>query len=325
MLFSSEKEFKIFTDKEFAENIAGVTKELEACKISGSYKSFDGKKIYYEYFLAQNATASVVIVHGLSEFTKKYYETAYYLLQNGLNVFLYDQRCHGFSERLTDSLDLVHVDSFDDYVTDLEIFINQIVLNASKLPLELYAHSMGGAVTALYLQKHPEKIKKAIFSAPLLRPYVGKTPFPIAKMGTLCKMKLCGKKSNFNPAKSFNPEAALKKSKDKSVNRFAHNLKLRIDEPMYRSTPLTSGWIYHSLDILRVFKKRKTAESITTPILLVSAEEDSVVISKYHSVFAAKCPSCKFYSIPKTGHSILLSSDQTVTDYINLCLDFLKD
>ncbi len=324
MLFSSNNDFKIFTDDEFQENIGNITKSLEDCRVSGTFQSFDSNSIYYEYFLCEDAAASVVLVHGLSEFTKKYYETAFYLLQNGFNVFLYDQRCHGFSQRLTDDPDLIHVNSFDDYVTDLEQFIDKIVLKTSALPIYIYSHSMGGAVASLYLQKHPEQIKKAILSAPLFQPYVGKTPFAIAKLGTLCKMAICGKNSNFNTAKKFNPENAVKKSNDKSIKRFVHNLNLRVEEPMYRTTPLTSGWIYNSLNILPTMRKRKTPQSITTPLLLISAENDRVVVTKWHRKFAQKCPACRLEILLDSGHSILMEGQQTITDYINLCLEFLK-
>ena len=66
-------------------------------------------------------------------------------------MFLYDQRCHGLSERLTERVDLIHVDRFDDYVKDLEIYIDTIVAkNKGSNPLYIFSHSMGGTVTAMY-------------------------------------------------------------------------------------------------------------------------------------------------------------------------------
>ena len=79
----------------------------------------------------------MVILHGMSEFTCKHYELAYYLLQQGYNVFLYDQRGHGRSQRLTDRIDLIHVERFSDFVEDLDLFVNNIVLPAADKPLYL--------------------------------------------------------------------------------------------------------------------------------------------------------------------------------------------
>ena len=91
---------------------------------------------------------AVLYRHFKPKFTKKYHEFAWYLLNQGYDVFLFDQRCHGLSCRLTDRTDLIHVASFTHYYQDLHCFVQQIVKPATKLPLYLYAHSMGGAVAA---------------------------------------------------------------------------------------------------------------------------------------------------------------------------------
>lgn len=323
-MFNPNSSFKILTDEEFKQNIDDITIQLKDCLHSGKFDGFDGKKIYYEYFLCQNATASVVIVHGLSEFTQKYYELAYYFLNSGYNVFLLDQRCHGFSERLTERIDLVHVDSFNDYVADLEKFIDNVVLHICNAPLYMYSHSMGGAVTTMYLSKNPNKIKKAVLSAPLFEPEVGRTPYPIAQAGTYLKMVFAGKKSIFNPAQKFNPEATIKKSRDESPNRFMHNLNLRQNEEHYQSTPMTTGWVHNSLHIYSSFKKNKTAEKIKTPILLISASNDGVVKCGKYPDFKQRCGCCEYMVIENTNHSMLTCSYKAITTYINGILDFYR-
>ena len=156
---------EIIPEEKFAEEIVKIENELSKICRQGYFDSFDGKKLYFEYFLKQNAKASVVIVHGLSEFTKKFYEITYYLLSAGYNVFLYDQRCHGRSCRLGAHKDILHVDNFTDYARDLNEYINNVVMPASDKPIYVYSHSMGGAVTALYLEKWQDTVKKAVMSA----------------------------------------------------------------------------------------------------------------------------------------------------------------
>ncbi len=325
MLFHSAGRQPVLTDTAFAEHIGDITARLTACRHSGTFDGVDRRKLYYEYFLCDAPRGTVVIVHGLSEFTKKYYETAYYLLHEGYHVFMYDQRCHGHSDRLTDERDLIHVDRFSDYVDDLAAFIDTVVVPNATQPLYIYAHSMGGAVTALYLKAHPDKVRKAVLCAPMLEPYIGEVPYPVARLGVRLKALLQGKKAPFRAAQKFNPEAAKKKSTDKSRHRFLHNLKLREDEPLYQSTPLSNGWIDHSLRLVARFRRAKVAERIVTPLLLVSAEKDTVVRNCRHNDFAAKCRRCEHITVAGATHSLLTGSDDSIAGYITRVLDFYRD
>ena len=90
---------EFLTENTFAEGIKRIEAELETVKTEITLESFDGVNLHCEFFGAQNAKATVVAVHGLSEFTKKYYEFTYALTDAGFNVMLYDQRCHGLSDR----------------------------------------------------------------------------------------------------------------------------------------------------------------------------------------------------------------------------------
>ena len=324
MLFNPDYSLKILTGKEFSESIGSINEILEKCRVSGFFDSFDGKKIYYEYFLCRDAKASVVIVHGLSEFTKKYYELAYYFLNLGYNVFLYDQRCHGLSERLTERVDLIHVDRFDDYVKDLEIYIDTIVAkNKGSNPLYIFSHSMGGTVTAMYLKKHTDKVEKAVLSAPLFEPQIGNIPVRLARLTLAMKHLLCGKKSVFQERR-FDPDGAMKRSTDTDRDRFMYNLNMRCSEPKYQSTPMTTRWVYNSLRLVPDFKKHRIAESITTPLLLISAQNDTVVRNDRQTAFAEKCAACRMLTIESATHSLMTGGYDILTHYINEIVNFIK-
>ena len=275
--------------------------------------------------MAENSHASIVIVHGLSEFSKKYYEIATYFLNQGYNVFLFDQRCHGLSDRLTERIDLIHVDRFDDYAADLEQYINAVVLPADPKPLYLYSHSMGGAVVALYLARHPDVVEKAVLSAPLVEPRVTIVPQTIARIGMRIGAIVRGKKVKPAFSKNFNPEHPYHPEAEPSKNRFYHNLNMRRNEPRYQTTPMTLGWIDQSLRLKGRLLKRSVAGAIKTPILLLSAELDTVVINEAQHQFADRCPACKLEIIPGTNHSLLTGNYETMTTVITRTLDFYRD
>ncbi len=312
----------VFSDQAFEQSIEGITESLSRHRNAGFFRSFDDKRLYYEYFLADPSAPSVVVVHGLSEFTKKYYELTYYFLHRGYQVFLYDQRCHGFSQRLTDQRDVLHVDSFEDYVRDLETFIQTVVLPNSQGPLYIFSHSMGGAVTALYLHAHPGQVQKAVLSAPMFQPVIGSIPYSIARLALGAKSVISGLKNPFDPARQFNPEEAIQTTSDPGRRRFLHNLNLRINEPMYQTTPLSLGWVINSLKVVSLLQRKKVAEQIKTPLLLLSAEKDTTVNTAWHRIFADKCPVCRMEVLPGAGHSLMTGDDATVRRYVGEILDF---
>ncbi len=324
MRFIPDYTLRIIGEEEFPTAIRQVEKQLEPCRNEGYFVTFDGKKIYYEYFLAENSTASIVIVHGLSEFTKKFYEVTSYFLHQGYNVFLYDQRCHGLSDRLTDRIDLIHVDRYDDYAEDLRIFIDTVVTPVDDKPLYLYSHSMGGAVSLLYLAKYRDKIQKAVLSAPLIEPVSVDLPrwFICPSVG-LAKW-FCGRKSKFPLSSEFNPDHPHRKSADASKNRFEHNLNMRRENPQYQTTPLSFGWNHRTLQLRPRLLSRRITRRIQTPLLLLSAEKDTVVKNEPQHIFAARCPVCTLVTVKDTNHGMLTGTYETLTEHLTRTLDFYR-
>ena len=325
MKYIPDFSLKIIEEDKFSESIKIIEEELERVKVCGNFKAFDGINIYYEYFLAENSRASVVIVHGLSEFTKKFYEFIYYLLNQGLNVFIYDQRCHGLSERLTDNIDLLHVDNFNDYVEDLSQFIDEVVLKTEDKPLYLYSNSMGGAISVLYLSRNPNKIERAVLAVPMFEPIVDYVPMPIARGGVSVGRLIYGSKTKFFLTKDFNPNVQYRIEHGASRARFEHNMELRRGNPNYRSTPMSFGWIHNSLTVRRKIFKPKVINSIKTPILMLSADNDVMVNNKLQYKFAEKCRNCRLEKIKNSTHSILVNDIDTMAKIMKLTLNFYSE
>lgn len=316
---------EIISEEKFSEEILKIENCLSKIRVDGYFDSFDGKKLYFEYFLKQNAKASVVIVHGLSEFTKKFYEIAYYLLSAGYNVFLYDQRGHGRSFRMTKNPDILHVDKFTDYACDLNEYINKVVLKASSEPIYIYSHSMGGAVTAFYLSKWRDTVQKAIMSAPLFEPCVAKVPHSVARTSALISSILFGKKHKFGTSNEFNPETPHRRSHDASYSRFNHNMDLRRNNREYQTTPMSNGWVYNSLCLRSQITKGNLPLKIKTPILLISAENDKIVELEPQREFANKCRTCKLVSLKDANHAMLTGTLKTITEHVTAVLNFFEN
>ncbi|MCR5867230.1 alpha/beta fold hydrolase [Aquincola sp. J276] len=116
--------------------------------------------------------ASVVIVNGRTESLLKYKEVFHDLWRQGYAVYALDHRGQGLSPRLLPQQPHKgHVASFDDYVDDLAAFVDGVVRPRSAgRPLLMLAHSMGGGIGTLYLERHPGVFRAAALSSPMHAP-----------------------------------------------------------------------------------------------------------------------------------------------------------
>ncbi len=306
----------ILQEEQFKENMAAVIQQLWACRREGTFAGFDGKTLYYESFQRPESRGAVVVVHGLSEFTQKYHEFAWYLLEQGYDVFLYDQRCHGRSCRLTDRQDMIHVDRFTDYHKDLERFVRDVVRKATDLPLYLYGHSMGGAVAVQYLAKHPDVFCKAVLSAPMIEPLTGGVSPAVARIGLRVSVTLGFGKKKFWFSEEFDPEHPFERSQDQSRARFARNMEIRRGDEHYCTTPLTIRWVQQSLVLKRNLVSRRFISRLRTPILMLSGADDKVVCLKAQAEFAEKCPMCQRVVVENATHSMLCGNPEIIATHV---------
>lgn len=321
MKLSPSYQFCVPREEDYPEFMEHVDRQLALCRQEGMFSGFDGKQLYYEYFLAENSKGAVVVAHGLSEFSKKYQEFAWYLLNQGYDVFLYDQRCHGRSCRLTDRPDVIHVDSFHDYHKDLHRFVCDVVRKETDGPLYLYSHSMGGAVAALYLAAHPEVFQKAVLSAPMIEPLTGKVSPTFARWSLGAYLLTATGKRKFWLSDEFDPEYPFSRSKDRSYARFRRNMDLRLENPCYRTTPLSIRWIHESVMLRGKVMRKSAMKKLQTPVLMICAECDGVVNEQVQALFAEKCPVCQRVVLPDSTHAMLCGTRETVQAHVQLVLD----
>lgn len=320
MGFKPNYKLNIIDDENFAARMDEICVALDECRVSGYFPGVSGIRIFYEYFLAEGSRGSVVLLHGMSEFTRKHYELAYYLLQQGYSVFMYDQRGHGRSERLTEQMDLIHVDRFFDFVEDLELFMKNIVLPVAVKPLHLYGHSMGGAVAIEYLAVHPDTFQKAVLSSPLFEPIVG-VPTPIAAISAAKDRLLRGTKSKLTHSREFIAKIPTEWLNDPACSRNKYMMQLRIDEESYQTTPMTAGFALRALYLTP--RLLKLAKQIRTPHLLISGTADTVVKTKPHRQFAERSLQCQLVSVPGGKHAMMCDTKESAAYHTKLVLDFL--
>ncbi|MBY0471962.1 lysophospholipase [bacterium] len=128
----------------------------------------DGTTLFHQTWLPRftEARAVFVMVHGLKDYGDRYAQTAGELAKAGYAVHAADLRGHGDS-----SGDRVWVDSFQQYLDDLDLVLQNVRKQHPNKRIFLFGHSMGGAIVTLYtIQKQPN-LAGMVLSAPALGKY----------------------------------------------------------------------------------------------------------------------------------------------------------
>ena len=124
---------------------ATVEPYLKQRCISGYTDSYDAVgKLHVLRYQADMPKGVIVICHGFTESYPKYDELVYYFLQAGYHVWLPEHCGHGWSYRLTKDSSLVHIDTWKRYIRDFLKICQMAKKEYPNLPLNLFAHSMGG-------------------------------------------------------------------------------------------------------------------------------------------------------------------------------------
>ena len=306
---------------------------LDSCVKSGFLITDDNNQLYYETFYLPENKATILILHGFTEFTKKFDELTYYFLTQGYNVVRYDQRGHGFSSRnLTNpkdnNLSKVHIEDFQTYVDDANLVYQHILLPISaEKPIFLFAHSMGGCVASLFIEENPNYFDGAILNAPMIGINLGGVPKWV--ISTIVKTAI-----GFNKGASFafdhgdynqNKRVDKKKNPTKSTARYQYETSLRDNNPYYQSNGATFSWVQAALDGTNNIFKQKKIKSVNIPIVIFQAENDNLVSAKSQDKFARWTPNTKIIFFPETEHVIFNSQNKILNGYYFEIFNFLDE
>lgn len=127
--------------------------------------------------------AVLILVHGLAEHSNRYVGIANYFTEQDYAVYALDHEGHGHSQGLRG-----YINSFDDFLTTLDQYLNNIANQHPGKKLFLVGHSMGGVISSAYLLEHQQKLAGCILSGAALA--TGDVISPVQKvvLNTLSKV-----------------------------------------------------------------------------------------------------------------------------------------
>ena len=274
---------------------------------------------------AARSIGTVLIVHGFTENVDKFDEVIHALLRSGYGVVAYDQRGHGRSwhaEGLADP-SLTHVDDFDEYVRDMEAVVDQ-VLSAMPKPWYLLAHSMGGAVSALYLERHADVFARAALCSPMIAASLGGLPAPLARVICGAGARLIGRKKRVFVSKPYAGPEAFEGSAASGRARFDWYEAVRAGTPAFQNNGPSYGWMLQALRVTGMILADGAVERIATPTRVYTAGDDTVVLPEAQQAFAARLKHGERVVVPGARHEIYRSTDDVLFPWWHGILEFYQ-
>ncbi len=211
----------------------------------------------------------VVLIHGLGEHIGRYEHVSDVLAKSGYCLIGTDLRGHGRSPGLKG-----HFPGYDQVLDDIHRLVQYARNQFPSLPVFIYGHSLGGALTLYYLLKREPDLAGAIVSSPGLVP--GEPP-SVLKL-TLARMM-----------NSLWPTFSLKNDLD--LDNLSHNPEVK---QAYVSDPLVHSMISARLgwDLLTKGQwMMENASKLQKPLLLMQGSADHMVDPEVNIQFARSLPS----------------------------------
>lgn len=301
-----------------------VVPELKEIRKDRMVPGKDGKELFVSVFPAESPKGTVIIVHGFTENVEKYLEIIHALHKAGYTVGMHDARGHGrsFREPGVDSVTGdTHVEHFDDYVEDLEVLMETAYKDLPS-PRFMLCHSMGGAVGALYLEKHPDSFAGAVLSSPMIAPFTNGIPTPLA-FAICAGMKAIGRGKHrilMSPGYTGHEDFATSAAKCKA--RFEWFDEIKFQEKLFHNYSPTFGWTVESIKVTNRILKEGEVEKITAPVLVMQASDDHSVLNGPMDTFVARLKNGRKERFEGERHEIFRGVDQDVCRWMDQILAF---
>lgn len=295
--------------------------------IEGYFKGVDDLDIYYRNYKVEDSIETIVISHGFCETSEKYSDFIKDLTDKNYSVYILDHRGHGKSGRLGKDNSQIYVNSFNDYVADLKTLLDEVILkDENNNDLILFGHSMGGAISALFLQNHNDYFKRAILNAPMLEIHTGNYSEQFTKIVAkiYCSLKL--EKSYVLGHEPFNIEKCSLKGSGTSceirynsyMDKIKNNEHLKLSGASYK-------WLNEAFKTTDYVTDINNIKKIEIPILLFQAGIDSYVKPYKQNYFAQNSKNCTLIIKENAKHEIYIEKDEIRDEYMTDLFNFLEE
>ncbi|TFH89881.1 alpha/beta fold hydrolase [Vibrio ouci] len=310
-------------ESNFEQVINGNIANLWRSREEGYLKSFDKKALYWIKLTSPQHNKAIVVVNGRIECTSKYQELFYDLFQQGYDIYSFDHRGQGLSDRLIEDKQMGFVGEFEDYVKDLDSMIEHFDLSAYNKRY-LLGHSMGGNIATRYLQTRDAKFDAVALSAPM---YGVNLPWHLKPIATVLGQVLTAvyPKPTFAPGQvAYYPKPFAGNLLSQSDARYHWFRNWYEQHPELKIGGASTQWVWQGLMACK--QCHLMTRHIKTPLLVMQAGDDKIVSNQAQTQFMKKLAKthsqCEFKIIHDAKHELLFEQDQYRNQALDATLQF---
>ena len=257
------------------------------------------------------ARGSILWLGGRGDIVEKYIETLDGWSRAGWSITSFDWRGQGGSGRVGGNPNVGHIDDYATWIDDLAEFYATWAAHEPG-PHVVMGHSMGGHLLLRALAEKRIAPDRVVLVAPMLGFETGIIPFPVAFWVSRVMAKI---KNELRPAWKHNekpspPNASRRAYLSHDKDRYDDELWWKEKDPSLALGPPSWRWLASAYSSIAGMNRAGAVEHITTPVLILCAEEDQLVSAKAIHKFAVRLPNATLVVFgDDTAHEILREAD----------------
>lgn len=261
---------------------------------------------------AEGSRARIVLLTGFREFGEKYFETVHDLLALEYAVWQLDWYGQGGSDRHFANRQKIGAASLEGAIADLYEFVTSVLPGDPDTPLVMVSHSTGGLILLRYLHDHSDTVTAAVMSAPLFALHTAGFPAWLARglAGLAVKASLGARylpgAGDWRPG-AHDIERDSRTSHD--PERGALQDLWMTAYPKLRMGGATFGWLDMVFRLTADSARPSYLRKVSTPILIGSAGEDTLVRAEAHHQFAEMMPNAELIVFGESRHELFMEVD----------------
>lgn len=254
---------------------------------------------------------TVCLFQGRAEFIEKYFEMVRDLRARGFAVATLDWRGQGLSQRMLSDRRKGYVKSFQEYETDLEAFMREVVLPDCPPPYYALAHSMGASVLIRVAHRGLRWFDRMVLCAPLIG--LGpKNATPLARP-VVRWLNVFGMGASYVPGGSPAVVASqpfIGNVLSSDPVRHARTAAILEAEPDLGLGSPTNAWAAAAFSMMSEFEDAPYAKKIRQPILMIGASRDETVSTPAVEAFGGRLRAGSHLIIAGARHEMMMETDR---------------
>jgi len=293
---------------------ASIPNELDHTHVPADRYGFlaaAGARLRHARWSAPRTPAgSVVLLTGRGEFIEKYAtEIVGELLDRDLSVFAMDWRGQGLSDRPLPDRQKGHIDRFETYIGDLQLFLEQVVVPTAPRPVIVLCHSMGAHIVMRYLA---EQGSGPFAAGVLTAPMTGLRRERMLRSVLMLMPEVPAVEERY----LFGTGPFVGLEREFNSNFVTHDeRRYRFTEQWFDADPRLSlggptlGWARQAVRSMTAAVAPGYLERIDLPLVLISAGQDRLVDTRTHAPVAARLRHGEHFTIADAKHEVMMETD----------------